>query len=306
MKNINLSLDFHLSQNTENPKFHGIAKTANSFYSGWGEYLCLNFADFRQEGEIVPVLFEHDRNQRIGFGKLSLNQESQNLEISGEFLDNEEARKVVADARQGFPFQLSVHIDAKSDRKIPKNKTEIINGLEMSGETIILEDFLIREVSFTPTGVDEKTSAQVLSLKNRKLKMENEEKEVEILPSREQELLDEIAKKDKEIASLKEQIENLQALVGDLELEDKLKEEGIDSSKLSAKTKRFLKTADAEVRGELLSSLRSATLPITQIKSNAPTSLFNETAVSPRSGEQKLSEVEMYAEEKKKERKTYV
>ena len=298
MKNLNLSLDYKLSQNGEKPKFTGIAKTAEPFFTNWGEFCALNFADFQQEGELVPVLFEHDRNQRIGFGRLSLNPETKSLEIEGEFLDNEEARKIVNDAKQGFPFQLSVHIDARSDRQLKKGHKEVINGLEITGEAVILEDFLIREVSFTPTGVDEKTSATVLSLSKRKLKMENEEEtkdEVEILPSREQELLDEIAEKDKEIASLKEQIENLQAIVGDLELEDKLKEEGIDSSKLSAEAKTFLKSATAQVRGEFLSILKQKT---------PPNSLFAET--TPKSNEQKLSMVEQAAEERKEKTKTYI
>lgn len=297
-KQLHLALNFKLSEQGESSKFRGVAKTAKPFLS-WGDYCVINFADFRQEGEIVPVLFEHDRYQRIGFGKLSLNQENQSLEIEGEFLDNEEARKVVNDAKQGFPFQLSVHIDAKSDRLLKKGHKEIINGLEIQGEAVILEDFLIREVSFTPTGVDEKTSAQVLSLSKR-LKMENEEdKKAEISPDREQELLDEIAKKDKEIASLKEQIENLQAIVGDLELEDKLKEEGIDSSKLSAEAKTLLKSASAQVRGEFLSLLK-------QKKETAPTALFAETTASPKSGEQKLSAIERYAQEQREKKKTFI
>lgn len=299
MKNLNLSLDYKLSQNGEKPKFTGIAKTAEPFFSNWGEFCAINFNDFQQEGELVPVLFEHDRNQRIGFGKLSLNPETKSLEIEGEFLDNEEARKVVNDAKQGFPFQLSVHIDARSDRQLKKGHKEIINGLEIQGEAVILEDFLIREVSFTPTGVDEKTSATVLSLSKRKLTMENEEdkKEVEILPSREQELLDEIAKKDEEIKDLKKQIEDLQALVGDLELEDKMKEEGIDSSKLSAEAKNFLKAAPSQVRNELLS----------QFPKISPNGLYVETTVPPqRAGMQKLSHIEQAAEERKNKAQNYI
>lgn len=297
MKNLNLSLDYKLSQNGEKPKFTGIAKTAEPFISYWGEFCAINFADFQQEGELVPVLFEHDRSQRIGFGRLSLNPETKNLEIEGEFLDNEEARKIVNDAKQGFPFQLSIHIDAKSDRLLRKGHKEMINGLEIQGEAVILEDFLIREVSFTPTGVDEKTSAQVLSL-NQRLKMEKEDKEVEILPSREQELLDEIAKKDKEIASLKEQIENLQAIVGDLELEDKLKEEGIESSQLSASAKDFLKRADKKVRDEFLSLIHA--------QKTAPADLFSETTALPKRQEQKLSEVERAAQERQQKAKAYI
>lgn len=303
MKNLNLSLDYKLSQNGEKPKFTGIAKTAEPFFTYWGEFCALNFADFQQEGELVPVLFEHDRNQRIGFGRLSLNPESQNLEIEGEFLDNEEARKIVNDAKQGFPFQLSVHIDARSDRQLKKGHKEVINGLEITGEAVILEDFLIREVSFTPTGVDEKTSAQVLSLQ-RKLKMENEEQKApsaEDWAEKEQAYLDEIAELKKQIESLKEQNENLQALVGDLELEDKLKEEGIDSSKLSAEAKTLLKSASAQVRGEFLSLLK-------QKKETAPDALFAETAIAAERSEettasrQKLSKIERYAQEQREQR----
>ena len=307
MKNLNLSLDYKLSQNGEKPKFTGIAKTAEPFFTNWGEFCALNFADFQQEGELVPVLFEHDRNQRIGFGRLSLNQESQNLEIEGEFLDNEEARKIIADAKQGFPFQLSVHIDAKSDRTLKKGHKEMINGLEIQGEAVILEDFLIREVSFTPTGVDEKTSAQVLSLK-RKLKMENEEQKApsaEDWAEKEQAYLDEIAELKKQIESLKEQNENLQALVGDLELEDKLKEEGIDSSKLSAEAKTLLKSASAQVRGEFLSLLKQKKVigeAAERSKETAPNALFAETTASPKSTEQKLAEVERYAQEQREQR----
>lgn len=92
-------------------------------------------------------------------------------------------------------------------------------------------------------------------------------------------------------------------MVGDLELEDKLKEEGIESSQLSASAKSFLKSADKKVRDEFLALMRSQR---SEKKETAPDALFVETIASPKSENQQLSAVERAAQERKEKQKTYI
>ena len=63
---------------------------------------------------------------------------------------------------EGFPWQMSVHIDPERVEKLSKNKTTFVNGQKVTGPANIFRNSKIREVSFTPTGMDDRTHAYVM------------------------------------------------------------------------------------------------------------------------------------------------
>lgn len=109
----------------------------------------------------APVLSLHDRGVRLGFGKLSL--DGYTLKIDGTLLTNDDAKKLAADADDGFPWQMSAHISAGLAYDLTENETLTVNGQSYGYPLRVLKNCTVPEVSFTPTGVDKKTIAMILS-----------------------------------------------------------------------------------------------------------------------------------------------
>lgn len=109
----------------------------------------------------MPMLIEHDRSQRCGVGNVAI---SRSVTVSGNLLSNEHGTQVANDADEGFPWQLSVHIQPEHVDYVEDGKTETVNGIVCGGGCAIFRNNLIREISFTPTGADSATGAQVYSI----------------------------------------------------------------------------------------------------------------------------------------------
>lgn len=156
-----LSQDVNVSPSTDNEprKFTGVANSGKPFnYYGQRAIVDLSTLEFHDK---VPALLLHDRDKRVGFGSLTV--ENHQLLMSGTLLNNEDAQAIAKEADGGFPWQLSVHIQAGSTEELTGNKTAEVNGQTITAPILILRHCKIPEVSFTPTGVDSETSAIVLS-----------------------------------------------------------------------------------------------------------------------------------------------
>lgn len=140
-------------------KFNGIANSGKPF-NHYGERVIVDLANIRYHDKI-PALVEHERSKRAGFGVLSV--KNNQLMISGTLLDNEFGNEVASDADAGFPWQMSAHVIADINRVLSGDETAIINGQTVKAPIKILQNCRVPEVSFTPTGVDDQTSAVVLS-----------------------------------------------------------------------------------------------------------------------------------------------
>jgi hypothetical protein len=113
----------------------------------------------------VPVLIEHDRAQRAGVCSLTIGKR---IDIAdGHLLANDAGRAVAAEADAGFPWQLSVHIEPREVQMLSAGESVDVNGRKVEGPAAVFRNSLIREVSFTPTGVDSNTSAAVFSTAGR-------------------------------------------------------------------------------------------------------------------------------------------
>lgn len=115
--------------------------------------------------EPVPVLVDHDRARRAGFATLRIGS---SIEIEdGVLLDNAEGRAIADESDAGFPWQMSVHIEPGRIEEIKDGATAAVNGHDVHGPAYVFRDNLIREVSFTPTGVDHETRAEAMSVPAR-------------------------------------------------------------------------------------------------------------------------------------------
>ena len=140
-------------------------KVSGVAYSGevltyWGSSIVIDLATAKAASR-TPLLIEHDRAQRAGFAALSIDQNG--IQLEGELLDNAHGKAVADDADGGFPWQLSVHVEASSVEEVVRGAFAKVNGQKVAGPATIMRGALVREVSFTPTGVDPKTHAAVFA-----------------------------------------------------------------------------------------------------------------------------------------------
>lgn len=109
----------------------------------------------------VPMLVEHDRDQRCGFIN-SHNIGDAGLNIEGTLLSNEHGTTIANDADEGYPWQMSVSITPKRVDSI-ESGTVTVNGREFNAPVTIFRNNTIREVSFCALGADRHTSAQIFN-----------------------------------------------------------------------------------------------------------------------------------------------
>lgn len=109
----------------------------------------------------VPMLVEHDRDQRCGFIN-SHNIGDAGLSIEGTLLSNEHGTTIANDADEGYPWQMSVSITPKRVESI-ESGTVTVNGREFNAPVTVFRSNTIREVSFCALGADRHTSAQVFN-----------------------------------------------------------------------------------------------------------------------------------------------
>lgn len=142
-------------------KFGGTAYSAKLLrHPYWGAVI-FDMAT-TQAPDPTPILIGHDRNQRAGFAKLAISLDGITI-ADGTLLDNESGNAVSSESDAGFPWQMSVHIEPDSIEEIKAGGSAIVNGQTVTGPAVVFRNNNIREVSFTPTGVDKNTDAIALS-----------------------------------------------------------------------------------------------------------------------------------------------
>ena len=144
----------------ERRKMRGVAY-AGGVLSYYGGNIAIDLDSLKFDGKQIPLLRSHDRDRVVGYGHLM--REGNALIVEGEMLSNEHADGIVSAADEGLEWQMSVHIESR--RTLTRNAGDVVNGQAITvDEVTVLADGVIREVSFTPTGVDADTSARILSL----------------------------------------------------------------------------------------------------------------------------------------------
>ncbi|MFZ1574070.1 MAG: hypothetical protein WAT36_02255 [Chromatiaceae bacterium] len=112
-----------------------------------------------------PCLLNHDRDAPVGVCALRVVDGA--LAAEGLLLRNERGQHLAQAADDGFPWQLSIHAEPGVIEEVQPGVMVSVNGHAFTGPLTVFRQTRVRELSFTPTGYDHRTSASVLSLPTR-------------------------------------------------------------------------------------------------------------------------------------------
>lgn len=241
--------------------FSGIANSGKPF-KHFGQPAIIDLSDVKYKDK-TPVLDTHNRSHRCGVAKLSV--KNNQLLVTGRLLTNQYGQEIAADADEGFPWELSVHANPSSVTEVLPGQTVEVNGQTITGPIDILHGSSIREVSFTPTGIDQQTNATVLSDEAKpNSTMENTMTEKEML-AKLKELEDKLTASEDEKAKLKEKISELEAAGKKASTDAKLSDAGFKKGEdgkyqgISDATYSVLLSADADAAAAMIADLTPKT-----------------------------------------------
>lgn len=144
-------------------KVEGVAYSGNLLTGHWyWSAVIFDLAGIERPSARLPLLLEHDRGKRVGHTGLDIGADALRLS-DAVLLDTERGREIAEEADQGFPWQMSVHIEPLRIEELQQGASAVVNGRAISGPATIFRASRIREVSLTPTGVDPNTGAAVFS-----------------------------------------------------------------------------------------------------------------------------------------------
>jgi hypothetical protein len=144
-------------------KFSGVAYSGdvieNHWY--WGNVI-FDMASMDVPSRL-PALVDHNRSKRAGYVTDSKIDNATGFTVNGVLLSNEDGAAVAQDSDEGFPWQMSVHIEPRSIEEFAAGEQTVINGRTFTGPLTVFRNSTIVEVSFTATGQDSNTAAVAMS-----------------------------------------------------------------------------------------------------------------------------------------------
>lgn len=145
-------------------RFSGVAYSGgvikNHFY--WGDVI-FELSTISLSQQKLPILVEHARLLRCGYSTELSADHANGLTIGGVLLSNEDGAKVAKDSDEGFPWQMSIHIEPSVIMEVSPGATVEVNGQQLTGPVTVFKNSKIIEVSFTATGWDADTSATAMN-----------------------------------------------------------------------------------------------------------------------------------------------
>lgn len=271
-----LSSNVNIAKDNDNRTFNGIANSGKPFFHN-GKLTIVDFANLSFYDN-VPVLLEHDRAKRIGFGQLAVKDNQ--LNIVGNLLNNELGQQIANDADGGFPFQMSAHVIPQNVVTLIGEQTAVVNGQTVKAPITILKNCRIAEVSFTPTGVDSNTSAIILSDNfNNPQEQTMQQSEIDKINEKIKQLEADITEKNKQIETLIAENEQLKAEQSKAEVDTQLSQAGFKKDEkgvwvgISQNTYDVLLSQNVEVVKTIISDLKPQ-------KANIPDYLLSEQFTS--------------------------
>lgn len=143
-------------------RFSGVAYSGDQITGHWYWGNVVFDLSTTKAPQKLPMLMGHDRDKIAGFSDAVTIGEQ--IDVAGALSAKTDFGKEVADlSDEGFPWQMSVHIEPQSIEEVKAGATVQVNGRTFNGPITVFRNNVIREISFTPTGWDSQTSATAMS-----------------------------------------------------------------------------------------------------------------------------------------------
>lgn len=283
------SQPFKFSEDSAGPKrkrqFSGVAYSGgvitNHWY--WGNVI-FDLGTMSVPAKL-PALIDHDRGKRAGFADQHT-IDNEGLTVHGTLMSNDCGAAVARDSDEGFPWQMSVHIEPGSIEELKAGTKATVNGREHQGPLTIFRNSRINEVSFTATGWDSNTSAAAMSRGAQQPSQEGNDmsaQELEQLKAKVGQLetanatlTGQLADANKKLGDYSKQvrIDKIKSLFSHIGRE--FKEDGADVVAFSAMPDEAFAAADAAMR-----AVTQTPAPAQSPAANAPAQMFSHVANMP-------------------------
>lgn len=146
-------------------RFVGVAYSGEAIANHWAWGSLVIDLDALSLPDPCPCLLNHERDEPVGVCNLRVADGA--LVAEGQLLRNEQGHGLAQAADEGFPWQLSIHAEPGVVEEVQPGIAVSVNGRAFTGPLTVFRQTRVRELSFTPTGYDHRTSARVLSLPSR-------------------------------------------------------------------------------------------------------------------------------------------
>jgi len=257
--------------------FTGLAYSGAAVSDGY-DPIVIDLASVRLPNP-CPVLLQHNRDKRVGVCSLSVS--GGGLACEGYLLGNTDASRIAEDSDDGFPWQLSIHAQPGTTEQIEPGMSTIVNGRNVQGPAVVFRNTSIRELSFTPTGVDSNTNARVWS--DELIQLTGDYRMSEETISNPRDLESEIDALKESVASLTQQLSDASSRADSAEaaLAANIREARLSSiNTLFAKLGRVIDEPTIELYASLTDAAWSkVSTDLMAMKPQAPAHLFSEQAI---------------------------
>lgn len=158
------------------PTFKLVANTGTPMLanSSFYEPIIIDMEQVKFDGKTIPIFANHNPTLRVGHTTLHHPIENNQLVVEGVASSTSQvAKEIIADAKNGFPFKVSVGARFSPER-VEEGKQVVVNGKAWKGPLVIARKAKVFEISFVGLGADSKTSAKVsASQKENKMTFED-------------------------------------------------------------------------------------------------------------------------------------
>jgi len=142
------------------PKFKGIAYTGGTMIPmGWGDPVVVDLQGIEWTEKSRPILKDHDSALVVGH-TTGIAISGNNLIVSGVISGTGPSAVEVRDnAKNGFPWQMSIGAAARKVRRVKAGESVNVNGQDFDGPLYLVEAATLGEISFVALGADDATEA---------------------------------------------------------------------------------------------------------------------------------------------------
>lgn len=127
----------------------------------WFGQAVIDLAGLEIPDRAVGLLLNHGfdrsaKNPRMGVCE-KIEKNAEGLVVEGRMLTHDDAARLVADAKERYPFEMSVYAEVLEKKELRAGESASVNGRAIAGPCVIATRSALREVTVCDLGADRNT-----------------------------------------------------------------------------------------------------------------------------------------------------